>query len=70
MIIYALGKSGISYESIMFHLHAGFVNQLMACYWMDQGIEIESDGSQNEKAESILERINKVRKRKRPKFKF
>jgi hypothetical protein len=54
----------------MFQLHAGFVNQLMACYWMDQGLELESEVSSVENAESILEKIKAVRKRKRPKFTF
>jgi hypothetical protein len=54
----------------MYRLHAGFVNQLMSCYWMDQGLEIENEGSSQESAESMIEKINKIRKRKRPKFIF
>ena len=29
-------------------MHAGLVNQLMACYWMDQGIELQSIGAEDE----------------------
>jgi len=70
VIIYTLGKSGFTYDQIMFQLHAGFVNQLMACSWMDQGLELESEDAQAENTESILEKIKAVRKRKRPKFTF
>ena len=47
-------------------MHAGLVNQLMACYWMDQGIELQSIESQDE----IMKTIEKIRKRAKPKFDF
>jgi len=47
-------------------MHAGLVNQLMACYWMDQGIELQSVGSEDE----IMKTIEKIRTRKKPKFDF
>lgn len=47
-------------------MHAGLVNQLMACYWMDQGIELQTMESDNE----INLIIEKIRKRKKPKFDF
>lgn len=69
-MVFTLGKSNITYNDIFYNLHAGFVNQLMACYWMDQGIEVESIEHQRERTESILEKLNKARKRKRIKFTF
>lgn len=47
-------------------MHAGMVNQLMACYWMDQGIELQD----NESNDQIMKTIDKIRKRAKPKFDF
>lgn len=47
-------------------MHAGLVNQLMACYWLDQGIELQSPESEDE----LTSIIEKIRKREKPKFDF
>jgi len=47
-------------------MHAGLVNQLMACYWMDQGLELQPVDSEDE----IMKTIEKIRKRAKPKFDF
>jgi uncharacterized protein YcgL (UPF0745 family) len=47
-------------------MHAGLVNQLMACYWLDQGFELQSPDSDDE----LMKTIDKIRKRKKPKFDF
>jgi len=47
-------------------MHAGEVNQLMACYWMDQGIELQSAESEDE----IMKMIERIRTRAKPKFDF
>jgi len=51
-------------------MHAGLVNQLMACYWMDQGIELESIEEKHESDRTVTETISKLRKRAKPKFNF
>jgi hypothetical protein len=47
-------------------MHAGLVNQLMACYWLDQGIELQSPEAEDD----LTKIIEKIRKRKKPKFDF
>jgi len=50
---------------------AGLVNQLLACHWMEAGVEMEEPDGESRKAnDEILAAIQKIRKRKRPKFTF
>lgn len=47
---------------------AGLVNQLMTCYWLESGIELESQDK--ETSPDILAEIAKIRKRSKPIFDF
>jgi len=50
---------------------AGLVNQLLACYWVEIGVELENEESKSSiDRAKIIETINKIRKRKRTKFEF
>jgi len=51
-------------------MHAGLVNQLMACYWMDQGVELQSAEESAAGSSDILETIAKIKKRPKPQFDF
>lgn len=63
MIVFALGKSGHNWQDVLYRMPAGLVNQLMACYWMEKGVEIEpiNKADINLDVENILKKI-KVRK--------
>ena len=49
---------------------AGLVNQLMGCYWLESGVEIESPEHSRETSEDILTAIKRVRSRPKPQFDF
>jgi len=51
-------------ESVLYRINAGMVNQLMACHWIENGIEIENPGQSEIKTEEILKKVNKIKARK------
>ena len=51
-------------ESVLYRINAGMVNQLLACHWIENGIEIENPGQSEIKAEEILKKVNKIKARK------
>ncbi len=54
----------------MFHYSAGLVNQLMSCYWMDSGLEIQSNKANEESMKETMKKIQTIKKRGKPKFDF
>lgn len=49
----------------------GLVNQLMACYWIEQGIELEeSQDAIEEKSVIIDQKLRAIRRRRKIQFDF
>lgn len=48
----------------MYRMHAGLVNQLVACQWLEMGIAIESPESKQIQTEQIKKKIAEIKKRK------
>lgn len=63
MIIHALGSHG-SYIHIIHEMPAALVNQLMACFWMDRGLELESPETRQREERELEERIASLKGRK------
>ena len=46
------------------------VNELLACYWIENGIEVVSSKENEAVEESISEKLKQIRNRPKPKFNF
>ena len=57
-------------DQILYEMHVGLVNQLMACAWIEAGTEIEGVGQRITTSAGIMERLTAVHKRPKPKFNF
>lgn len=51
-------------------MHAGMVNQMMACAWIEAGREIESPESRDMASSDIMRKIRDIQQRPKPKFDF
>jgi len=49
---------------------AELVNQLMSCAWIEAGHEIESIEQRGKAKSEILDKLNAIAKRPKPKFNF
>jgi hypothetical protein len=59
-----LGKAGHRMESVIYEMSAGLVNQLMACHWMEMGVELETPEIKNNNIKEIAEKLEQFKKRK------
>jgi hypothetical protein len=66
--MYALGKSGHHWKDVLYIMPAGMVNQLMSCYWLDNGLEVESIKS--EKPQIDIDKMIRSIKKRKVKFNF
>lgn len=46
------------------------VNELIACHWISKDVEIEKSEDIGKASQTIIEKLNKIRSRPKPKFKF
>lgn len=51
-------------------MHASFVNELMACAWIEAGNEIEGIGQRSNRTDEISKKLDEIAKRPKPKFNF
>jgi hypothetical protein len=51
-------------------MHAGLINQLMACAWLEAGREIESIQKRGSRSDEIMEKLAAIARRPKPKFNF
>jgi hypothetical protein len=46
------------------------VNELIACHWISKEVEIEKAQDSGKSSISVIEKLEKIRNRPKPKFKF
>lgn len=64
MIAFILMKCGLSRIEAIHRVPASFGNQLLACYWMDQGREIEGITDAVKRTSKAREEFEKMANRK------